>query len=113
MKGSTLKRAIQDKGLSTAEIARSLGMSRQTLSAALSNDDIRTGLLEQIASLLGEDPSFFYTGESSGTAVVNGTVSGSTVIGKQEGQHLADQLAIKDQQIDRLLGIIEHMQGRK
>ena len=113
MEGKKIKMAILDKGMTLSEIAKNLGMSQQTLSAALQGGDVKTGLMEKISAILGEDPSFFYTGESSGTAVVNGTVSGSTVIGKQEGQHLADQLAIKDQQIDRLLGIIEHMQGRK
>ena len=114
MEGQKIKDVLRQKGVSTAELARNLGVTRQTLQAALSTGDVKTGLLERIADLLGEPVTYFYTGESSGAAVVNGgTVNGNVTGKNEEGpavSALVSQLDTKDQQIDRLLRIIERMQ---
>lgn len=108
MKGKVIKDEIYGRGFSAASIAQKCGMSKQNFSAALQGEDIKTGLLEKVADALGVSPAYFYTGDDSGTAVV-GTATQSTVIGKQEASTAAleRQLAIKDQQIDRLLGLLE------
>lgn len=112
MKGDFLKQFLASHGMSISEMARRLGIPQQTLSAALSNEDVRTGLMEGIAKEFGISPASFYTGESSGSAVV-GTANQSTVIGKQDGdtRALERQLEVKDGQIDRLLKIIESLNG--
>ena len=112
MDGEQLKKALADRKISISEAARRLGIAQSTLSAALQNDDVRTGLLEGIAEVCGTTPAYFYTGESSGSAVV-GTANQSTVIGKQDGgtRALERQLEVKDDQIDRLLKIIENLNG--
>lgn len=112
MEGMKIKMVIMQKGMTMAEVARQLGMSQQTFSAALQGEDVKTGLLERIAAILGEPVTYFYTGESSGTVVVNGGAVNGNVTGKKEDQGeavaaLVDQLAIKDRQIDRLLGLLE------
>lgn len=97
--------------MSISEMARRLGIPQQTLSAALANDDVRTSLMEAVAGEFGISPAVFYD-ESSGSAVV-GTANQSTVIGKQDGgtRALEHQLEVKDGQIDRLLKIIESLNG--
>ena len=114
MKGEEVKEILRKRKISVSEVARQLGMQQQTLSSALLGDDIRTGLLESIADLLGEPVTYFYTGESSGAAVVNGgTVNGNVTGKNDEGpavSAIVAQLDTKDQQIDRLLRIIERMQ---
>ena len=112
MEGQKIKDVMRQKKMTNAELARRLGVSPQTLSAALQVEDVKTGLLERIAAILGEPVTYFYTGESSGTAVVNGGTVNGNVNGKvDEGNDavsaLVDQLAIKDRQIDRLLGLLE------
>lgn len=112
MKGQKIKDDLRIRGLSAAAIAQKLGMSQQNLSALLQGEDIKTGFLERISEILGVSPAYFYTGESSGSAVV-GTANQSTVIGKQDGgtRALERQLEVKDNQIDRLLKIIENLNG--
>lgn len=116
MKGETIKEILRIRNISSAEIARRLGMSPQTLSAALSNDDIRTGLMEKIAEHIGVSPASFYTGDHSATAVATGTQSTATANVQNDAGVAAlakqldvkdGQIRIKDEQIDRLLGLLE------
>lgn len=109
MEGKKIKEFLVGKGVTAVDIARRLGMSQQAFSSLLSSDNVKTGTLESVAKALGISPAAFYTGENSGTAVVN-HAERSTVIGKQETAGLAAlerQLDVKDGQIDRLLKIIE------
>ena len=112
MNGQTIKEFMKRKGVTMDALAARLGTRKQNISSALMNDDIRTGLMEEVAEMIGVSPAVFYTGESSGTAVVS-TANQSTVIGKQEGstRALERQLEVKDDQIDRLLKIIENLNG--
>ena len=112
MDGEKIKRIIKENGFSLVEIAAALGMSKQNFSMLLKGDNIKSGTMEDIARAMGKPVNFFYTGESSGTAVVNGGTVNGNVNGKvDEGNDavsaLVDQLAIKDRQIDRLLGLLE------
>lgn len=114
MDGKRIKDVLRMKDVSMSEIARQLGVTPQTLSAALLNDDIKTGLMERIAELIDVPVTYFYTGESSGAAVVNGGTVNGNVTGKNDDgpavSAIVAQLDTKDQQIDRLLRIIERMQ---
>ena len=65
MTGNTLKKLILSEGLSVAEVARRLGTSQQNLTCALNKEDIKTGLLERVAEVMGRPLSFFY-GEAFG-----------------------------------------------
>lgn len=111
MEGQTIKEFMRKNGITMDALAVRLGTSKQNISSALMNKDIRTGLLETVAELGGVSPATFYTGDNSGTAVVT-HAERSTVIGKQETcaaaiAALERQLQVKDGQIDRLFGLLE------
>ena len=110
MEGQTIKEFMRKNGITMDALAVRLGTSKQNISSALMNKDIRTGLLETVAELGGVSPAIFYGG-TSGTAVVT-LAERSTVIGKQETctaaiAALERQLQVKDGQIDRLFGLLE------
>ena len=115
MKGIEIKRILSENGVSVAHIARHLGLSQQNLSAALQKDDIRTGLLEDIAGAIGKDVSFFYgVGTSAGSALASGDNS-TAVAGNNNRvntERFVNLLAKKDEQIDRLLSIIEALSNK-
>ena len=52
MKGEEVKLKLKKAGVSITEIASILGMSRQSLSQALSVKDVKTGLIEDLSVLL-------------------------------------------------------------
>lgn len=60
MKGIEIKRAIVEHGRTITEVAAALGKSQQNLSAALATDDVKTSLVESIATYLGVQMSYFY-----------------------------------------------------
>lgn len=81
MKGLHVKKILREKGISIAHYARMLGISQQNLSAALSKDDIRTGLLESIAEAIGTNVPYFYGVDSSGISASTSGDSSMTVAG--------------------------------
>ena len=109
MDGEQLKKALADSKISISEAARKLGIPQSTLSAALQNDDVRTGLLEGIASLCGRTPASFYTGDNSAIAVANGAQSQATSNVQCDAgiAALSKQLDVKDSQIGELFDQIK------
>lgn len=111
MEGEQIKAFLRKKKITVSEVAKRLGTSQQNLAAALSVENVKTGTVEDIARAIGEPVTYFYTGESSGTAVVSGgTVNGDVTGTKEEGKAvdaLVEQLDRKDRQIDRLLALLE------
>ena len=65
MKGSELKEILRKEGVVFNQLAESLEMSQQNLSAAFTRDDVKSGLLEKIAKTLNKPIGYFY-GESLG-----------------------------------------------
>lgn len=111
MKGIEVKKILQENGVSISHCARILGTSQQNLSSALNSDDIRSGLLEDIASILGKDVPFFYGVDSSACSAVAGE-NATAVAGNNNrvnSESLVNLLTKKDEQIDRLLNIIESL----
>lgn len=73
MDGENLRKKIKDTGVPIAEVARLIGQSRPNLSQALSVKDVKTGLVEKLASALGLPLSYFYgEGASEPHAIANG-----------------------------------------
>lgn len=60
MTGEQLKDLLYHEKISQSELARKLGMSQPLFHQALGAADIKSSLLEKIASALGKDMSFFY-----------------------------------------------------
>ena len=91
MTGEQLKNKLRGTGRSIADVAKILGMSRQNLSKALQSQDVKTGLVENMAAALGMPISYFFeenigkgdhaiaNGDSS-VAAVNSIVEGNAVL---------------------------------
>jgi transcriptional regulator with XRE-family HTH domain len=75
MKGEEVKLKLKKAGVSITEIASILGMSRQSLSQALSVKDVKTGLIEDLSKALNVPLSYIYNDSSSQNAVANGNKS--------------------------------------
>ena len=84
MTGLEIKEKLKRCGFTQSEIAVKLGVSPQTFNAYLKVDDIKTGLLENIATAIGQDISFFYPNicNKNNSASVNG--NGNSVV---SGEH--------------------------
>ena len=99
MKGIDLKKRLQQTGKSITEISRMIGMTQQSLSQALLAKDIKSGLIELLAEKLEKPIQYFY-GDDSTNNVVKPK--------KDSHETLLSMLSKKDEQIDRLINIIEN-----
>lgn len=110
MKGNKIRSILVEKGVQQKIIADQLGISKQTLSAALATDDVRSSLVEGVAAALnipvaeiyGERLTPSVSAAAGGTAVAG---SGNT-INAQIGKFL-DLLKEKDVQIGRFQSEID------
>lgn len=113
MKGIELKKILRDNGISISQLARVLDISQQNLNSALSADDVKSGTIEKVAFASGKPVSFFY-GESPGSVSASGDNS-TAVAGNNNRvntERFVNLLAKKDEQIDRLLSIIESLSNK-
>lgn len=60
MKGETIKKILAKDGISVMDLAGLMQVNPQLVYASLSRDDIKTSLLEKIASATGKTPSYYY-----------------------------------------------------
>lgn len=72
MKGVVLKNFLAGKGYNVSEVARLIGLSQQTLSAALGSEDVKSSLVERISSVVGVPLSELYGEKSSISATMHG-----------------------------------------
>ena len=77
MKGIELKEKIAKCGISQSEIARRLNISQQSFNQSLSANDVKSGLIERIAEVVGVEMDFFYPNKSNKPSVV---VNGEGVV---------------------------------
>lgn len=113
MKGIELKKILRDNGISISQLARVLDISQQNLNSALSADDVKSGTIEKVAFASCKPVSFFY-GESPGSVSASGDNS-TAVAGNNNRvntERFVNLLAKKDEQIDRLLSIIESLSNK-
>jgi len=111
MKGIDLKNFLSSRGWNVSKVAELLGESRQNMSAALLKDDIKTGLVERIASVTGIGLLEFYGKDGSDGSVVAGDGS---VVNNGHDQVTADPglvSVIQEQQAQmaRLISVIENL----
>ena len=114
MDGERIKYEIKKRGYTIKRIAKELNTSQQNLSAKLNADDISSGLIEQICEIIGVRMSDLYSDGDIISAVNNSTA----IKGNQScDPRLLDIIQARDkqneksqEQIDRLLTIIEKMQ---
>lgn len=103
MKGQVIKEVLRANQCQMKTIAEKMGTSLSNLSAALSKDDVRTGLLEDIAEAAGLPVSIFY-GESFGTVQTvtgnnNTQVAGNSNTVTGSDQTVLELLKMKDEQL--------------
>lgn len=111
MKGSEFKQILKTTGKSFVEIGEAVGMTPQLLNSIFTAKDVKTGTIEKFAHDLHLPISFFYPAQhTSQTTITNSTVGNNSTHGGDSGvmgAALVAQLEKKDEQINRLLKIIE------
>ena len=103
MTGKHLQDLITNEGYSVNKMAEMIGRSQQNLASLLKHEDVRTGLLEDIAKAMGKPLSFFY-GEVYGqvsqiTGNNNTSVAGNDNTVGSPDNRLLDLLVSKDDQL--------------
>lgn len=91
MKGSEVRQILADNKVNLAKLAAELGITPQALSSRLNADVFKRAYLIEMTQVLGRD--------LFGVAY-------------QDYSHLLDLLSKKDEQIDRLISIIENLGGK-
>lgn len=121
MSGKELKDLLVAQGVILSDLARLLGFENdQRLHSALRAADVRSGLIEKIAEVLNKNVCSFYGGSSSDSSMTVSGVSVSNSSGLQDFANIKNvksndaavaalvaQLSKKDEQIDRLLALLE------
>ena len=100
--------------LTQVEIAEKLNVSQQSLSQYFLVKDVKSGLIERIAEVIGVDISTLYGQEPSQTINHNqgDVITGDNVINRMNEMSsqilsiLDNQLKVKDDQIGKLLNIL-------
>lgn len=109
MDGKKIKEILKQEGISIKDLATSIGLENdQALHNALRSDNIKTGLLEDIARVTNKSICFFYDGNGSTMATDNGlAVSGNSNQLNVLSEKFIALLTKKDEQIDRLIALLE------
>lgn len=110
MKGQKIKDLLTADGIKLTDVAKNLGYdSDQRLHNALRSDDIKSGLIEEIARVTNKSVCYFYdtigSYASDGSLAVSGNAN--QVTNNMISEKFINLLEKKDEQIDRLLTIIE------
>lgn len=107
MKGQKIKEILRAEGITLSEVASLLGFDNdQRLHSALKSDDVKSGLIEDIARVTNKSVGFFY-----GLPMVNDhgiLASDNATYNETEiSVRFIGLLEKKDEQIDRLLSMLE------
>ena len=103
MTGNHLKNLILSEGYSINRMAELIGIAQPNLLALLKHEDVRTGLVEKVAEVMGKPLSFFY-GEAYGqvSQIIgnnNTSVAGNDNTVGSPNNRLLDLLVSKDDQL--------------
>ena len=97
MNGKTIKDVLANNGIAQAEIARLLGVTPNNLNNMLAKEDVRTGLLENIAEAANLPISVFY-GDSYTVLGNNNTTSSHNTVNASDDR-IISLLLSKDEQL--------------
>ena len=119
MKGLAIKKILEDYGLTQTKVSQLLEMSQQNLSAALSSEDVKTGLVERIAAVTGIPVATFF-GDAVTATGTNATAikgSGNNVAAGQQLflEEIAAQRRVTESVIEqngKLLEIVGQLAGK-
>lgn len=99
MKGKDIKDVLAKHSIPQTEIAKLLGITPNNLNNMLSKDDIRTGLLEGIATAANIPISVFYGDTFNISGSNNATGNNSTNTVNTTDDRLLSLLVSKDEQL--------------
>lgn len=99
MKGKDIKDVLAKHSIPQTEIAKLLGITPNNLNNMLSKDDIRTGLLEGIATAANIPISVFYGDTFNISGSNNATGNNSTNTVNATDERLLSLLVSKDEQL--------------
>lgn len=103
MSGKELKEILREEGINLADLAKKLGFDNdQRLHSALKAEDVKSGLIESIAK--AKDTSGAVASDNS--VAVSGTGNSVNSI----SERFIALLEKKDEQMDRLIGLLEAKQ---
>lgn len=109
MKGSELKKILQQEGVNLSDLAKKMGFeSDQRLHSALKAEDVKSGLIEKIATATNKSVGYFY---QTNIAIATDNSIAFNKVNEQETNSNNRFIALlekKDEQIDRLITIIEN-----
>lgn len=108
MDGKQLKQIVEKSGIRTNAFAERLGILPQSLNSIFNSADVKSGTLEKVADVLGVPVCTLYGDNNVINNQVNDHIGGDNIV--SFGGY--DALKKRDEQIDRLLSIIEKMQER-
>ena len=115
MNGKTLKERIaQLSNMTYTDIAKRLNVSEQSMYQYFLVNDVKSGLIERICEIIGVDIPTMYGIEPAPTISHNAgdVITGNNIanrvddMGAQMITILDNQLRVKDEQIDKLLNIL-------
>ena len=107
MKGEAVKEMLKRNGIALKDVAEAMGESPQNLNSMLKADDIKTGVLERIASSINKSLYFFFEDSQSVSGNNNTAIQGNWNHINSETAEFLSLLKKKDEQIDRLISLLE------
>lgn len=99
MKGTTLKEQLKNTRYSLSEIAGMMGISPQSLNSIFNSEDVKSGVLEKLSSVLDLPITFFYGDTFNITGSNNATGNNSTNTVNATDDKLLSLLVSKDEQL--------------
>lgn len=108
MNGKQLKTIIERSGIRTNAFAERMGIVPQSLNSIFNSADVKSGTLEKVAEIIGVPVCTLYGDGNIVNNQVNNNIGGDNNVSLNG----YDALKKRDEQIDRLLSIIERMQGK-
>lgn len=114
MKGEKIKEILKAEGFALSEVARLLGFDNdQRLHSALRSDDVKTGLVEDIARVTNKSICIFYdlpVGSALATDHFTAVSGDGNNVNSEVGRITEKFIALleeKDRHISRLLSLLE------
>jgi len=109
MRGKDLKEFLQSEGVNLSELSKKLGFeSDQRLHSALKAEDVKSGLIEKIAAATNKSVGYFYKANIAIAGKNGVAVNNSDSSGNELSEKFIKLLEKKDEQMDRLITIIEN-----
>lgn len=106
MSGEEIKKILKAEGIGLCNLAKKMGYAKeQNLYSVLGVNDVRSGVIENIAKTIGKPISWFY-GETEESALDTPPESGENISIATISERFIGLLEEKDRQINTLLKLL-------